>query len=132
MSIYAKLTRDHISPDCILGTIVANGQVFYSLERPWMDNTPNISCIPAGFYHCEYKAKSNNGKLSDVYEIQNVPDRAGVLIHAGNVVTDSHGCILLGLGREIEEKKIVSSKLGMTQFIGLMGKTFDLMIEERV
>lgn len=128
---FAKLTRDTVLTDCILGTIIADGLVFYSMERPWLNNKQDVSCIPTGVYTCKYKAKSNNGKLSDIYEIQNVPNRGGVLIHVGNVVTDSHGCILLGLGRDIEHKKVVSSKLAMAQFIELMGEQFELLIEER-
>ncbi len=131
MSTYAKITRDRPLDDCIFGTMLAGGSVFYTLERPWLDNTEDISCIPTGFYTLRYKSKSNNGKLNNVYEFLSVPNRAGVLIHTGNWVHESKGCILIGLGRDIEQKKLVSSQLAMAQLIELMGKSFDLLIEER-
>lgn len=131
MPKYAKLTRDRILDDCILGTMLAGGSVFYTLELPWLDNTQNISCIPTGFYTLRYKSKSNNGLLNDVYEFISVPGRAGVLMHAGNHVSDSKGCVLNGLGRDIEKKEIISSKMAMGLLYELMGNSFDLLIEER-
>lgn len=130
MPSYAKLTRDHKTPLCTLGTLIISGKVYYTLERPWLDNTPEISCIPTGFYHCRYKSRSNNGKLTDVYEVLDVPDRKGVLIHTGNTVADSHGCILLAFGRDIESGKIINSRVGMADFIETAGNTFELLIED--
>jgi hypothetical protein len=132
MPSYAKLTRDLPLDDCVLGTLIANGQVFYTLERPWLNNKPDVSCIPTGFYKCRYQAKSNNGKLSNVYAIKDVPDREGVLIHIGNFVHESKGCILLGLGREPENQKVINSGIAMAKFIEIMGDAFELLIEERV
>lgn len=131
----ATLTRDIVSNMFTAGTLIAEGQVFYTLERPWLENTNNISCIPAGHYECEFRDRSNNGVFTNVYRLMNVQDREGVLIHTGNSVLDSHGCILIGLGRGSDNSTIVNSKLAMDKFREIMGKdNFNLTIigEQRI
>lgn len=74
---------------------------FATLELPWRHNAREISCIPAGRYYCERGAAPSFPKN---YALANVPDRAGIVIHAGNYAgdisrgwkSDSRGCILLG------------------------------------
>lgn len=69
--------------------IIAKRIQCYSLELPWKDNLPDISCIPCG----KYKAFKKNSK----FYIYDVPNRSGIIFgHAGNRVRDSKGCILLG------------------------------------
>lgn len=78
---------------------------FVSLELPWRDNQPNLSCIPAGTYTA-WRVYSGRF-VRDVYQLQNVPDRSAIEIHpanwAGDVeqgwYSDLQGCICLGLYR---------------------------------
>lgn len=64
-----------------------------TLELPWVDNKPRVSCVPSG----EYIAKKRwSEKYKDHYEICDVPDRSLILIHAGNYRKDTKGCLLLG------------------------------------
>lgn len=65
-----------------------------SLELPWKDNAPKISCIPTGVYECKYTFSPHMNKFT--YEILNVPERAGIRIHAANSYTQLLGCIALG------------------------------------
>lgn len=125
----AILRRDKKFIDCTMGVLVAKGQTFYTLERPWLENVSDISCIPTGAYDCILDEKKIIGK-NPVYRLRAVPARSGVLIHVGNYVTDSHGCILIGLGRDTEKSSVVSSQAAMKQFIELMGKEFTLSIGE--
>ena len=78
------------------------------LENPWKDNTPMISCIPAGRYTCLKRkpnredlrklcAKANDGD-EHTFEIMDVPNRSGILFHPGNSENDTHGCPLPGTG----------------------------------
>lgn len=79
------------------GALIVNGKpVCVTTERPWLDNKPRESCIPAGLYSC---VKFSGEKYKDVWELQNVPNRSAILIHQGNVaMKDSLGCILVGKG----------------------------------
>ncbi len=89
-------------------------------ELPWVGNRRNISCIPAGIYPVKYFARSASGKYRDCYHIINVPNRTGILIHAGNVSGDrrknlrthSHGCPLPGLklGRLYGQRAVLFSR----------------------
>jgi hypothetical protein len=64
-----------------------------TLEPTWADNKRNISCIPAGEYNV---IKYSSEKYPGVYEVQDVPGRSKILIHAGNFYTNTRGCILVG------------------------------------
>ena len=76
--------------------------VCFVMELPWRDNQSNVSCIPAGRYQVSYLPRSASGKYRDVYHVQDVPNRSGILIHPGNFAgdrqmgyqTDSWGCLL--------------------------------------
>lgn len=40
--------------------------------------------------------RSGSGKYRGVYHLQNVENRSGILMHAGNFVEHSTGCLILG------------------------------------
>lgn len=84
--------------DCALGTVILpSGKVIKSIERPWLDNRPNISCYPEGQYLAKWLERSSSGKYKRVWVIENVPKRSGILWHVGNLVRHSKGCTLPGL-----------------------------------
>jgi hypothetical protein len=65
----------------------------YCLELPWLNNQKNISCIPDGTYPVikySYEGHPN------VFWIQNVPNREGIMIHILNFAAgpkiDTQGC----------------------------------------
>lgn len=88
-----RLDRFYRWSDCTLGVVVDknNEIVCYSLERPWIDNKPNISCIPPGTYTVEINKGDKKG-----FRLNNVPGRKDILIHVGNTIKDSQGCLLWG------------------------------------
>jgi hypothetical protein len=100
-NVQLKLTRTHYKPDCTLGHIQVGESIVYTLERPWIGNKRTISCIPRG----TYALKPHNWEdidtlqFSKVWQLMNVPNRDAILIHAGNTVDDSKGCILVGMER---------------------------------
>lgn len=65
-----------------------------TIERPWLGNAANISCIPVGEYQCVIRQSPRFGKT---YHIQAVRGRSYILIHAGNLPSHTHGCILVGM-----------------------------------
>lgn len=65
----------------------------FTCELPWKDNEAEISCIPPGSYSCSAYSSQNH---PNVWTIENVPNRSGILIHNGNTENDSKGCIIVG------------------------------------
>ena len=91
----AYLDRDY-SPEGTAGTLSYNGLKFYTVERPWIDNTPYTSCIPEGIYVVRKYSSENH---PDVWEVQDVDGRTYILLHVGNKPGDVVGCIAVGLKR---------------------------------
>lgn len=90
----AVITRETYITDGTFGIMTLDGSFLcYTLERLWLNNKPQISCIPAGVYQC---SRHSSLKFGNVWEVDNVPNRADILIHNGNTIEDSHGCILVG------------------------------------
>ena len=63
------------------------------LENPWLQNKSYVSCIPEGLYII---VKDTFKGLYDNYKVMNVRERSAIEIHAGNKVSDTSGCILVG------------------------------------
>ena len=109
---FISLVRDYSHP--AMGT-VGNLEVYddlgnvqfrcATLENPWRDNKPVVSCIPSGVYKLD---KDRAGRFYDAYKERwgydyvpmirdgEVPGRSQILFHAGNDVSHTSGCILLG------------------------------------
>lgn len=96
----------------------------YTLELPWRDNASDVSCVPAGTYTAKFQ-HSNHFK-TDLYHLQDVPNRSDVMIHSGNFGGDKSlgyksdilGCILLGLetGELDGQLAVMSSRTALAQF----------------
>lgn len=88
------LKRINSSSECVLGVLeLDNKEICKTLELPWRDNQKGISCIPAG----EYKLSPYpSSRFGEVYIVNDVPGRDGILIHTGNTADDIQGCILVG------------------------------------
>lgn len=85
-----------------------SGTVLHTLELVNMQNKPFVSCIPVGTYNVvPYKSK----KFGEVYMLENVPDRAAILMHAGNYIGDTQGCILVAMRKG--KSNLLASKQGM-------------------
>lgn len=64
-----------------------------TLERMWKNNETGESCIPDGDYICK---RIESPKFGNTFEVTNVSNRFHILFHKGNLMDDSHGCIILG------------------------------------
>lgn len=90
-----KLTRLKTNLNGTFGKIqLPSGKVLSTLELQWKDNQRQISCIPAATYQCDMV---NSPKFGRVYQVKDVPNRSHILIHAGNWIKDTSGCILVGM-----------------------------------
>ena len=80
-------------PNCTIGEVITSWQSFRSIERPWLDNKVNESCIPEGTYIVK---RDKTGK-HQYYAVQNVPNRTFIEMHAAKRPSDLLGCIALGM-----------------------------------
>jgi len=63
------------------GLVLRDGElVCRTMELPWRDNRPNISCIPPGRYTCHHLSRSASGRYHDVYHVTGIPHRAGIVV----------------------------------------------------
>lgn len=123
-------TSDHGS----MGIWLVDGQFFsYSMEPPWRDNAPNLSCIPPGSYRCVWH---RSPKYGWVYLVTGIDGRSFVLVHPGNVGGDitkgyrthTNGCILLGSrrgGLKIKgrmQRAVLASRTTVRRFFSLMNR----------
>ena len=100
--------------DGTFGVIRINGRVFsVCLERPWLKNKKNISCIPAGVYLLKRELSHEWGWT---YEVVDVEGRTLIRFHWGNWLTDSKGRILIGEGFGVVsgETRYPEGKRGIT------------------
>jgi hypothetical protein len=82
-----------------LGDDPATGYVCCTLELPWRRNKNRRSCIPPGpgEESITYEARKHESpRFGDTIYIPGVSERNEILVHAGNYVSDTLGCILVG------------------------------------
>lgn len=116
-----ELLRTTSNDVVTLGVIRIDGvTMFASLELPYRNNVPRISCIDNGTYTCQL---ITSPKFGSVFEVTNVPGRSEILIHPGNTVRDIQGCILLGLGHYYDkgQSSVFSSRIAVERFKAQLG-----------
>lgn len=96
--IHLKLIRRKYTDKQTVGTMaVIKDNVFVcsfaTLELDWENNKQNNSCIPPSNYSVNHYSSE---KYPKAFEVLNVPNRSGILIHNGSYNTSSLGCILIG------------------------------------
>lgn len=114
------LVRTVSTPAVTLGSIVDDDGTMLvpaTLELPWRENQSEISCIPNGDYEAAYREHPKHGWC---YEILNVPDRTSILIHAGNTVADSEGCVITGMRRGTDGVSVEDSRAALADFMAAM------------
>lgn len=127
----AVLTREY-RLHCTLGELVIGDLTVQTLERPWLNNEQNKSCVPEGEYLCAWLECSASGKYRRVWHVQDVKNRTAILFHAGNLVEDSLGCILVGLtsGYLAGKEAVISSRKALDKMRRVVGEnSFTLVIK---
>lgn len=114
------------------GVLKINKEVFCcTLEPPDILNAQNVSSIPAQQYICE---RYNSPNFGNTFKVINVPGRSSVLIHAGNIVQHTKGCIILGqfFGKLIGDRAVLNSGKTFKSFMSIMNGVdeFHLTIRE--
>lgn len=108
------LTR-YVKNDFItLGSLASENGIFATVERPWLDNQRNVSCIPDGTYTVKRINSPKFGKRC--WEVTKVPDRSHILFHVANYPHNVEGCIGLGKGVMSDFKGVSSSRNAVDAF----------------
>lgn len=116
-----ELIREDQDNEATIGRLYVEGvEVCYTLEEPWRDNKPDISCIPEGIYPLELEFSPSKG--CRLWTIKNVPGRKYVRIHIGNTVDDTEGCPLTGTrpGKLNGKKAVLASTPAFHKFMAAM------------
>ena len=74
--------------------LLDNGKEVFTVEPPWENNDPMVSCIPEGTY------PASRGTFQNRYEdleLHNVPGRSKVEMHGANWAHQLKGCIAPGM-----------------------------------
>lgn len=116
--------------DCTIGRLTCGDFQCWTLELPFKDNKTNISCIyPAEVYKGKKHKSPKNG---NVIAINNVMNRTHIQIHAGNYVSQTLGCILVGDSiKFLNDDKIpgvTNSKKTMEKLLSILPDEFNISI----
>lgn len=127
------ILRREYKANCTRATLVLpSGASVRTIERPWLNNQQNVSCYPEGVYYVKWLPRSGSGKYKRVWHVQDVPNRSGILFHAGNLVQHSLGCTLPGLkdGTLGGLPAVLSSGTGLNKMRKeLSGQDFILLVD---
>lgn len=91
-----ELKRISTNTEVTLGVLIDVGTglpLMVTLELPDRGNQRSISCIPKDIYKV---GLHSSDRYKNVFILDDVPGRSGILIHVGNTVSDVEGCILVG------------------------------------
>ena len=114
------------------GEMLIGGVTLYTVERPWLNNQVNVSCIPEGVYQCIPRHYNRGGY--DAVEVCDVPNRTHILAHVANTIRDVAGCIGIGFGLGFHDSlklwMVTDSQKAFDFFMGEVGHSpFTLRID---
>lgn len=86
-----EVIRTKYRQDGTFGSLyIDDWPVCVTLELPWRNNDPQVSCIPTGLYTAK---RVESPKFGNTFEVENVPNRSHILFHGANKIEDLLGCI---------------------------------------
>lgn len=128
ITVVRQITDEQGTP----GLISLGPWTAHSLELPWRDNQRDVSCITAGIYPMEVvKTRRPIGGRSHLYLIKNVPERTGILAHAGTWAGDTSkgyrssvlGCLLIGYRAGVyqQQRAIFDTRRAIGDLLSITG-----------
>lgn len=123
------IQRDPFLPTHTYGTMLWGGfRICDTLERPWLNNEPRVSCIPSGTYTAIAFQSPHNG---DVWLLENTTPRSMIEIHPANLVEELLGCIAPGTKGILGNKPaVLRSKQTMAMLKKTLPRKFTLIIKD--
>lgn len=118
------------APQQTLGVLrhEASGWACSALELPWAGNETRRSCIPppAGEEAITYTAKRHESpRYGECLWLPGVTGRSEILIHAGNYISDTLGCILVGAQFRDLDGDSVADVTSSRQTLGVLLQEID-------
>lgn len=118
------LKRLRAGDDGTFGEILMDSErLCVTCELPWYNNKHDISCVPTGTYHfIPHDSHDHPG----TWEAVDVPNRKEILIHNGNTIRDTKGCILVGsqFGKLTYENLTLPAVLNSGKTLEMLRSTF--------
>ena len=98
-----------------------------TIERPWLDNTPHVSCIPEGMYEMALRqspvvSKTSGGDFEEGWQVLDVPGRTWIMLHPGNWARNVEGCIAMGREFHPAELMVTSSRETFRDLMNALGE----------
>ena len=116
------------------GEIYLNNRRLYTIERPWLDNKPRVSCVPSGEYDLLWKPTTTpvpNQYDGHTWYLEGETVSSGwsgkprtrCALHVANIMQNVNGCI--GIGRTLGSFKrqwaINGSRVAMVDLLSAIG-----------
>lgn len=128
------ITKDSIKVESLAGKIIPAFSSA-SLERGWLDNKPNVSCIPTGEYYCVFEHSLAFKTM--LWEIYGVNGRSECKFHIANYYNQLQGCVALGLRTLMmdgdDTYDLTNSSIALKEFTASLkdmeGKMVKLIVE---
>lgn len=121
VAMQIELIRYAYNPRSVMGYLICPGLKLFTIERPWKNNEPFVSCIPTGQYRV---TRRHSEKFGDHWLLLDVPERSLILIHVANYASELQGCIGIGTGQSIDKKRlchmVTNSRKAMERFNDLL------------
>jgi len=116
------LTRFTSTDYGTFGKLIVDGKTFYTVEKPWINNQPEISCIPSGEYTLDPHTSEKygdvlcmvNNEIGVTHFDSPTSKRFACLIHVANYEKDVLGCI--GLGDRFMGHMVTNSRKAIKEF----------------
>ena len=121
---FLTLIRDVKGDKAILGKLYLNGTIVcYTLENA-------AKAIPTGLYLVQNSMSPKFKRELPLIWNSGVPSSRGIRFHRGNTANDSQGCILVGMGRDVNKFFITESALAETMTTMLCRNVTELIVTE--
>lgn len=122
-----KLQRIFKGKNYTIGSLFIDGEFFSNtLEDAVRDKKiKHETAIPAGTYEVKLTLSARFGKILPI--LLNVPNFEGIRIHAGNTISDTSGCILVGENKI--KGRVINSQLTMTKLMDKLKGVTNIQIE---
>ena len=129
-----ELIRKYFSKGTNGDLLLKGEKICSTIELPWKQNKPQVSCIPEGEYELRKRYTSRFGRH---FILMNVPNRSYILLHAANdALKEIKGCIapvslLTGEGKGILARLALSKVVAIVYPVLEKGKQVFLTIQSK-